>query len=469
MGNTNNLKFNMIAAILFVVLAFIQLLSFGMTFNIFGFLRFAAFIVLAVALFMNKKDNVVKILIFTGLGILALLMLYNFFYNFSTSAYSISKSSYSYTFGLTHRYHFNIFCIFPMLIEVIAYLGMLAVAFCMFTDYIPKFQKTVKIIWFLPAILVMASFILLFLLAFIIEVFTPSTWTYGHAICNFTNFVSHILLTAAFLFAAGWIVEFSGFEKKQFILPEVGTESYQNTSGQPQAPVYAASANTGYINILHHVLLLIFTFGIWYLVWIYKTTGYLNKVQDEPPRNPTTKLLLCMFIPFYSIYWTYKSAQRIDKLARNQGIISDLTTLCLILAIFIGIIPPIIMQDKINSIVSNTQPGSSVPPGGFQGYNPQQGNQYNTGQQNYNFQANNTYNSNQQDYNTQTSNAYNTGQHTYNTQTNPQPDSNQHTNSAQHTDADSIAEELKKYKELLDSGLISQEDFDKKKQQLLGI
>lgn len=37
------------------------------------------------------------------------------------------------------------------------------------------------------------------------------------------------------------------------------------------------------------------------------------------------------------------------------------------------------------------------------------------------------------------------------------------------TNDSSNAEELKKYKELLDSGVISQEEFDAKKKQLLGL
>lgn len=109
-----------------------------------------------------------------------------------------------------------------------------------------------------------------------------------------------------------------------------------------------------YCDMVKHVLLLVFTFGIYYLIWIYRTTGYLNQVEDEPPRNQTSTLLLCMFIPFYSIFWVYKSAQSLDRLAVSKGISSDLTTICLILAIFVGIVPPMIMQDKINAI-ANTE------------------------------------------------------------------------------------------------------------------
>ena len=111
----------------------------------------------------------------------------------------------------------------------------------------------------------------------------------------------------------------------------------------------------GYHDLLVHIVLLLFTFGIWQFIWIYKTTSYLNNTPDEEYRNPTTKLLLCMFVPFYYIYWTYKSAQRIDKLAISKGQQSDISTLCLILSILVDIVPPIIMQDKINNITKKNK------------------------------------------------------------------------------------------------------------------
>ena len=107
--------------------------------------------------------------------------------------------------------------------------------------------------------------------------------------------------------------------------------------------------------LLHADFLLLFTFGIWNLIWIYRTTRYLNCVQDEKYRNPATKLLLCMFVPFYSIYWVYQSARRIDKLAAAVGVVSDLAVVCLILEIFVPLIPLILMQDKINQIVGKPQ------------------------------------------------------------------------------------------------------------------
>ena len=160
-----------------------------------------------------------------------------------------------------------------------------------------------------------------------------------------------------------------------------------------------------YCGLTKHILLLLFTFGIWFMIWIYRITGYTNYVKDEEERNPTKKLLLCLFVPFYQIYWTYKTAQRIDKMAMAKGLQSDLSTLCLILAIFVPIIPPILMQDKLNAIA--TTKNANVTPV----------------------------------QNSQMANGIATG----------------------------TAEELKKFKELLDQGVITQEEFDAKKKQLLGL
>ena len=106
-----------------------------------------------------------------------------------------------------------------------------------------------------------------------------------------------------------------------------------------------------YISLGKHICLLIFTFGVWQMIWVYKQTKFTNNARGEEERNPTTKLLLYLFIPFYSIYWTYKTAQRIDIIAKDNGCNSDLAIVCLILAIFIGIVPPILMQDKVNEII----------------------------------------------------------------------------------------------------------------------
>lgn len=160
-----------------------------------------------------------------------------------------------------------------------------------------------------------------------------------------------------------------------------------------------------YCGMAKLVLLLLFTFGIWYYIWIYRMTGYTNAAENEEYRDPTKKLLLCLFVPFYIIYWTYKTAQRVDKMAAAKGISSDMATLCLIFAIFVPIIPPILLQDKMNNIAMANDTRSVTTP------------------------------------KAETVNGATLG----------------------------IADELKKYKELLDSGVITQEEFVAKKKQLLGL
>ncbi len=153
-----------------------------------------------------------------------------------------------------------------------------------------------------------------------------------------------------------------------------------------------------YCGLNKHILLLLFTCGIWYFIWIYRTTKYLNKTPNAEYYNPTSKLLLCMFVPFYSIYWFYRHGQRIDSFTKSKGLNnSDMATLCLILGIFIPIVACIIMQDKINTLYIRKNINTI------------------------------------------------------------------------HQEQPQTADELKRFKELLDNGVITQEEFDAKKKQLLGL
>ncbi len=132
-------------------------------------------------------------------------------------------------------------------------------------------------------------------------------------------------------------------------------------------------------------------------MWIYRTTRYLNKAKNVEYYNPTKKLLLCMFVPFYQIYWLYKHGERIDILSKEKKLKeSNMATLCLVLGIFIPVVAYIIMQDKINTIcTTKTDEVAEVKASNF--------------------------------------------------------------------------DDIKELKDLLDSGIITQEEFDAKKKQLLGL
>lgn len=165
--------------------------------------------------------------------------------------------------------------------------------------------------------------------------------------------------TAARPFAApGGFAPQSAFGQRPGYAPPGGAPNFA-PGAAPGAPVLPREA---YCGMAKHVLLLLFTFLIWYFIWIYRTTKHLNALRDEPPRNPTAKLLLCMFVPFYAVYWAYKSGQRADRLAAQRGIPSNISAACLVCAIFIPFVMAIILQNKINAIAA---PGPYAAPGGF--------------------------------------------------------------------------------------------------------
>lgn len=115
-----------------------------------------------------------------------------------------------------------------------------------------------------------------------------------------------------------------------------------------------------------------------------------------------------MFVPFYMVYWYYKHGEKIDKLNAVTGNKTDYTSLCLILGIFIPIVASILMQDNINKLCYVK---------------------------------------------------------TAVINTNSEPTSSNITAN----DEKSITEALKEYKALLDADIITQEEFDTKKKQLLNL
>ncbi len=294
--------------------------------------------------------------------------------------------------------------ILSRLFRLAAWVGAIMISVACLTERLPQDRAAVKKVWFVPAA------------CYAVGVIIWSIWGAAHYRIRTSYFVFDLLLNVpGFLLAMLWVVNSDAFAQKTADASDPG----QPESAAPASGAAATAESTAYYNLGMHVVLLLFTFGVWYLIWIYRMTGYLNRVEDEQPRNPTNQLLLCIFVPFYTVWWVYQSAQRIDKLAAAKGIASDLSMLCLILAIFVGVVPPILMQDKINAIVTTDgapdQPADSAQ-----------------------------------------------------TQTAGRAPVRQQAATSSKTDVDT-AEALKTYKELLDSGVLTQEEFDAKKKQLLGL
>ena len=97
-------------------------------------------------------------------------------------------------------------------------------------------------------------------------------------------------------------------------------------------------------------MLLLFLLGnIWGAIWVYRTTELLN-MNNSTQRDPMICALLYLFIPYYYIFWNYKAAEKVDTLAKENGKTSDLAMISLILSIFVPIVAPMLIQDKINEL-----------------------------------------------------------------------------------------------------------------------
>lgn len=102
--------------------------------------------------------------------------------------------------------------------------------------------------------------------------------------------------------------------------------------------------------MLKVTILSIFTLGIWNKIWAYKTTKFTNQVDKFNSRNAIKEILLYIFIPFYSVYWAYKTAKRLEIMSKEKNINHETPSLILFLSIIANFAIPIILQDNINKI-----------------------------------------------------------------------------------------------------------------------
>ena len=351
---------------MFSLRALLQLNNVFAKFSVLALLWVLAYAALAAVFFLKKRDASM----IASFALLTALQLVSFIQGFGYHLYTTWGGS------------LDIFRILGAFLRVVTPFYIICLATANFTSKLQQYKENLNKLWFLPAVFLVLTLI-----------FTSYYFLY------------FLLDVIAFTLCSLWIAYPENLPKLENLPKSEAARTSINGEKKAYATGAAPAVSEAYCDLVKHILLLLFTFGIWHYIWVYRMTRYTNAVEDEEPRNPTNKLLLCLFVPFYLIYWTYKTAQRVDKMAAAAGISSELTTLSLILEIFLPIIPPILLQEKMNSIVS------------------------------------------------------------------PDVEQGAPTQAAPRKAATALgtAEELKTYKELLDTGVITQEEFDAKKKQLLGL
>lgn len=108
---------------------------------------------------------------------------------------------------------------------------------------------------------------------------------------------------------------------------------------------------TEYLDIAKHIFFTIITLGIWNLIWVYNFTENLNKVKQAEKRAPIRELLLCVFLPLYHIFWTYKTAENTELYGVEKGKSFKIDILCFVLSLVCPFLASVIIQDKTNLIV----------------------------------------------------------------------------------------------------------------------
>lgn len=215
-------------------------------------------------------------------------------------------------------YGWYVWAVLPVLALLAGTVSMLLLCISQTTGFLTRQQTFWQRVWFLPAACMAASLLFSILL--------------------FPHASPHALAAGVtFLLAGLWLCR-----------PEI-LESAQ-----------AGAAAPGYNGLVKHALLLFFTLGIWYLIWVYRQTAFLNRGKN--PRSPGTELLLCLFVPFYACFWTYKSAQRLEDLTAQAGLPCERPVFYLALSFFGWLLAPLLMQDQINTLLLETGEVTLAPP-----------------------------------------------------------------------------------------------------------
>lgn len=313
--NYNNSKLlRVIAGGLFIISISLQLIYLGLSYiDIWHIIRYVSIAVIAVSCFMNNYYIMI-------VGMLSQAIVY--------CQFMISLIEEVVQYLETYNLANIVSAILTQVGLIIVFLGISL--FCVFT--LIKSEKAKKVFKYIGIILIICVALM--------------------AIHVIIDFIDYMISYASSSFAENvmyFIYNYSEFSYFGGII--ILLISFMTSQKEITFPASSTAYGKSYKSLVPHVLLLLFTCGIYYLVWIYRTTDSLNACKNEEYRTPINKLLLCMFVPFYSIYWTYKSAHRIDMLGYEKGIQGETATLSLILSLFVPILPPILMQSKLNSVI----------------------------------------------------------------------------------------------------------------------
>lgn len=234
---------------------------------------------------------------------------------------------YIYHWRSDNEYKFNLLCMLPYLASPAAWIAMALKMGKAFSGKLERARRG----WFMPAVIYFSSIPLAIIVWLFTSVlgFADGYWEGFWHIISVSGIIGVLFGCVVFYVLCLWTCWPAGRTK---------TESVKGD---------------GYCGMVKHILLSVITLGIWQLVWISRTTRYLNQVENQPKLASGSQVAACLFLPFYNIYWVYKNAQKLDAMSREYGFEFKLTIPCLAMqfVLFFNTLPAsILIQDRINHI-----------------------------------------------------------------------------------------------------------------------
>lgn len=116
------------------------------------------------------------------------------------------------------------------------------------------------------------------------------------------------------------------------------------------------------MNIGLCIVLSIVTLGIYALVWLHSIIKHSIMLNNENEQSEK-EFLLCVFVPFYILYWVCKNGKRLSSAGELRGINIDDNSVIYVLCTLFGlpIIAFALMQNDLNRLMDNSyQPEFAV-------------------------------------------------------------------------------------------------------------
>lgn len=108
------------------------------------------------------------------------------------------------------------------------------------------------------------------------------------------------------------------------------------------------------------IILSLITFGIYYIIWLSGVCKKIKLLNSEEPKA-VGEVLLCIFIPFYCLYWFFSRSKKLASGATLHNIpLDNRAVINLLLAIFgFSIVSMALIQSDLNKVAEAISNGSA--------------------------------------------------------------------------------------------------------------